>query len=327
VGLITLNFISFSHPLSHGNLNFTHWDIILKSCVKSGVLNSVNLNTFNYQYLRDTAVLTNHFNNFTLQIQSANVTGLNQTEYLAFWINVYNFFGVYTVFNDPCQRDLFGDCRPLENIKQVGQQQPSIIITVFDMPVLSVGAELSNQFLSLNQVEMKLRTPTIIPSRKIDVRIHACISKGTIGSANLRPFAYTAEDIESQLDNSSYTWLADPTKGSNVVGDTLQLTSVLKLATDDFTNKTSNFGSIQDFVKKYGPNPVVKYLLNNTKPTITYIGYDWSVNGNIAEMCSANRSCFPWWALLCLLLAILIIAIVIAVCVRRRMNSNYYPLN
>lgn len=61
-----------------------------------------------------------------MQLSNANTTDFNTTEFYAFWMNVYNYLAIKLIIENPCQRDMFGNCRPLNSIRDIGEQQPSL---------------------------------------------------------------------------------------------------------------------------------------------------------------------------------------------------------
>lgn len=60
-------------------------------------------------------------------MEEANITGFSYSEHLSFWLNTYNFLVVKIVRDNPCAYDIFGDCRPLRSLVEVGRQQPSSV--------------------------------------------------------------------------------------------------------------------------------------------------------------------------------------------------------
>jgi len=315
-------------PFSKEYLDFSNWDNVVKKCVSKGTIGGININIFDYALLGRDATVQKYYTDFKYQVENADVSGFNQSQYLAFWINVYNYLAVRTIMEHPCQKDLFGDCRPLTSIRQVGQQQPSLLDTVWDIPQLSM-AKLGT-VLSLNNIEADyLRKPQANPSNREDVRIHGCIVCASVSCPNLRATAYTVANISAEMTDNTQDLLMNPLKGAVQDGDNLKLSEIFApdWFADDFNNNniSSNSMSVRQFIKDYSLNPAIINLATNAP--LTYFNYNWDVNGNIAELCTKNRACFPWWALLCLLLGLLITVIVTAMCVRRKMQKPYQPLH
>jgi len=313
-------------PISNQNMDFSNWDYVLQQCVNvNDKLDDISVHTFDYVRLTNDQTVKSHFDAFSDQVTNADTSGFGQSEFLAFWINVYNYLAVSTVLEHPCQKDLFGDCRPLTSILQVGQQQPSLLDTIWDMPQLTI---ISIGTLSLNNIEVdRLRKPESNPSGKEDVRIHACMVSASISCPNLRPRAYTVANISAEMDENTSNFLYNPGKGTVLDGNTVKVSEIFDWFKPDFEsgNKTSNSISVRQFIADYTRGSDVAAALLKNAPT-AFLTYNWNVNGNIGQLCNKNRACFPWWALLCLLLGLLIAVIVTAICVRRRMRQPYIPI-
>jgi len=326
VALLLLLYLANAEPIpfSKDYLDFSNWNYVVSQCVSQG---NKEGSLFDYALLGSDSVINGHYTDFQYQVENADITGFNQSQFLAFWINVYNYLAVRTIFENPCQKDLFGDCRPLTSIRQVGQQQPSLLDTVWDMPQLSMNK--LNSVLSLNNIEIDhLRNPQANPSKKEDVRIHGCIVSASISGPNLRATAYTVANITAEMIDNTQDMLRNPLKGAAQDGTNLKLSEIFDWFVDDFNsnNSTSNSVSVKQFIRDTSDNPEIQNLANNIKTPLTFFTYNWNANGNIAKLCTKSRACFPWWALLCLLLGLLITVIVTAVCVRRRMRQPYVPV-
>jgi hypothetical protein len=135
--------ISSAEQLAPGNLNFSLWDAVLKQYVFSGnqcffltsipievtffdlclgQKDGISLNLINYSAIAK----DKNFFEFGVELFNANTTGFNQSEFYAFWINVYNYLAIKLVVENPCERDMFGSCSPTTSIRNIGEQQPSM---------------------------------------------------------------------------------------------------------------------------------------------------------------------------------------------------------
>jgi len=253
-----------------------------------------------------------------------NITSFNATEWKAFWINAYNYLAVRVILDHACATDLFGDCRPLKSIKEIGEQQPSLFVLIWSMPVLQIKSYNGGALLTLDNIEDNLRTP---PAPFIeDVRIHGCIVCASVSCPNLRKNAYTTQGLDQEMSDNVAMWLANPKKGSTASGNAITVSAIFNWFADDFTNSSgkSNSASVKDFLMLHGPLPV-RQALNSSSNSITYFDYNWNLNGNIDGLCAAQRPCFPWWALLCLILGLLVVVLVSVLCIRKR--PNYTQIN
>jgi len=257
---------------------------------------------------------------------AVNIWDFDFDEWRAFWINVYNFLAVKVVFENPCAIDLFGQCRTLQSIKEIFEQQPSLFDIIWATPVLTINDWNDGNPIALNDIEHSyLRAPVNFTE---DVRLHGCIVCASVSCPDLRPTAYTTVNISGEMDDNVNKWLANPKKGSTANGQTVTLSKIFQWFADDFNNVTgkSNSGSISSFLLTHGPADV-KDAINKGSVTFAYFNYDWNLNGNNKNLCTVNRPCFPWWALLTLILGVLVVLVVSVICVRKRKNAEYTPIN
>ena len=83
----------------------------------------------------------------------------------------------------------------------------------------------------------------------------------------LRNEAYDPKKLDTQLDDQSKRFLADPIR-NNVNSKIAQLSMIFKWYKSDF----NVVGGVREFVKKYGPSEISK------KTKISYIDYNWALN-------------------------------------------------
>jgi len=158
-----------------------------------------------------------------------------------------------------------------------------------------------------------------------DVRIHGCIVCASVSCPDLRDRAYTVANLDDEMSDNVARWLANPKKGSSVSGNIITLSSIFNWFSDDFNNVTgrSNCANLSSFLVQYGPDDV-KEVVEHGRATYNYFTYNWDLNGNIKALCQVERPCFPWWALLTLILGLLVVVIIAVVCVRRREHTRGY---
>jgi len=301
--------------LTNGSLDFSTWDKVLRRILKPNTtIDGVVVTAVNYKELQNNS----DFETFGCQVKNASgISSFTETEWKAFWINVYNYLAVSVIFKNPCAVDLFGDCRTLKSIKEVGEQQPSLFDVIWTAPNLIINGWNGNQSISLDDIEGYLRMPNDYNSSWTeDVRIHGCIVCASVSCPDLRETSYTVENLEHELKDNVERWLNNSKKGSSYADGVVNLSPIFDWFSSDFE---SNFpAGVNGFISTYGPADVRK---NIKTATIKFFTYDWNVNGDIQGLCAANRPCFPWWALLCLLLGILVTVVVAVLCVRKRKND------
>jgi len=311
--------VSFAlEPITKDHFDFSHWNKVLNKLVTvNQTKDGINLNEFNY------SGLTNNFDfqNFTWQVENADLTGFNYSQWKAFWINAYNFAAVRMVFQHPCATDSFGPCRPINSITEVGEQQPSVLTPVWKLPALNITS--LNATFSLDDIEINhLRNP---PAPWIeDVRIHAAIVCASVSCPNLAVTAYTEPGLDDQLTANTKNFLENDKKGVKIVGSSLRVSRIFLYFPGDFNNRTM---TIPVFLATYGPAAVKEFIKRNPKPELSYFTYDWDLNGSVATMCSAHRLCFPWWGIVVAVLVVIgTIALAYLVYVKTK-SRGYEPIN
>ncbi|MEM1001445.1 MAG: DUF547 domain-containing protein [Bacteroidota bacterium] len=210
--------------------NHELWNDVLKNYVSDS-------GTVNYKDLKeDPTSLKKYFNELENNQPEDSWT---REETLAYWINAYN---AYTV-------QLILDSYPLNSIKDIKKPWDQEFIP-------------SNQSqISLNTIEHKIL-------RKMDEpRIHFAIVCASISCPKLSNTAFTAENLDQQLDSVTKEFLNDSSKNSFEAEKT-ELSKIFKWFAKDF--KAS--GGVIAFVKKY------KDVQLNHKSQVSYKTYDWGLN-------------------------------------------------
>jgi len=294
-------------------------------------MEGINLNVVDYPALYNNT----DFANFGWQITYANVTfDMNFTEWYSFWINAYNYMAVWMIYENACATDLFGNCKPLASIREIGEQQPSLMVsTVWNLKSM-VMVNQAGSPLSLNDIEdNRLRMPPEQTGLKEDVRLHACIVCASISCPNLRSTAYHAETLEDEMDDNTRLFLANNMKGSALNNGQLSLSPIFSWFSTDFSvnstmgNETTY--NVTNFLMKFAPTDIQNFLKNNTAAVANanFFNYDWDLNGSVGSLCSVNRPCFPWWALVSLLFALFLVILMIVCVVKKRSRSDYQSIN
>lgn len=88
--------------------------------------------------------------------------------------------------------------------------------------------------------------------------------------------AYRAETLDAQLDEAARAFVRDETKNRyDAATHTLYLSSIFSWFEGDFTRGGK---TLVDFVAPYLDEPTRSAVMKTT-PRITYLDYDWSLNG------------------------------------------------
>ncbi len=232
--------------------NFTDWDKILKKHVKPSQLSGISLNTVDYVKLKSDPL----FHRLQKNLDLFSLSDLNtEKEKLTFWINVYNIFAVKVVT----------DNYPLRSIKEIG----GLFTSVWEIKAGTVGGRK----YSLDEIEHGIL-------RKMgDPRIHAAIVCASISCPDLSTTTYRSESINEQLDMQVKNFLANSKKGMRIDTTVKPTKIILSPIFNWFEDDFNSSGGVLNFIKPY-VSLKYKHILENTKYSISYMDYNWSINDN-----------------------------------------------
>lgn len=138
--------------------------------------------------------------------------GLSRDSQMAYWINLYNALTVRLV------RDNF----PVSSITRLGNGFLS------KGPWNDEIVSVAGRALSLNDIEHRILRPIFG-----DYRIHFAVNCASIGCPDLSARAFTADNLEQQLDTLTRAYLSDP-RGLEIEGDTLRMSKIFQWYREDF---------------------------------------------------------------------------------------------
>lgn len=174
---------------------------------------------------------------------------------LAFWINAYNALTVRGILRE------YPTLSIQDHAPRVGGYN------IWRDLLLRVGDES----YSLGQIEHRLLRPMHEP------RIHFAIVCASHGCPRLLNRAYTAADLERQLQANSLHFFADPDKCA-YDGAGLGLSPILDWYAEDFgPTRTDLLKSIAPYL----PEGVATYAVSDPPPNISFLEYDWSLNDQV----------------------------------------------
>ena len=189
---------------------------------------------------------------------------------LAFWINAYNAF----TLNDVLE---YVDGKTY-SVKKVDG--------FFDRNKHPIAGES----LTLDEIERHGRDMH-------DPRIHFAVNCASASCPKLRPFAYTAAELDHQLDQVTREFFTDSGRGLRLQrdGNTVFLSPILKWYAGDFSGATSTTGqllslaraalsgdNVIEFVANHVSKDVAAYI-RERRPTVKYMDYDWTLNSQKAH--------------------------------------------
>lgn len=229
--------------------DFSDWDVLVKKYVAPKKLESVSINAVDYANLKKDPL----FSGLVSRLESYRPESLKSRESkIAFWVNVYNILAA----------KMITDHYPIESIKDVGS---------FFKPVWKrVAGKVGGKEHTLNDIEHEIL-------RKMDEpRIHVAIVCASVSCPDLRLEAYTAENLNHQLDDQMKKFLQSDEKGMKLdeSKSRVHLSSIFKWFAEDFESR----GGVLKFIGSY-VTVKEKKILSDPEIKISYLDYNWKING------------------------------------------------
>jgi hypothetical protein len=238
-------------PTAGFDHSYARWTEVLQGCVRDG--------GFDYAKLKQErssldAVLA------TLQaVTPDDLAGWNEKQRFAFWINAYNAFCIQKVI----------DNYPLKSIRRLSGAFG--LNSVFDkgfIPMKAHHPDKKDDVLSLNDIEHK-----ILRRQFKDARLHAAINCASKSCPPLRNEAFTAAELEAQLDEQMRAFVNDPARNRIDPGKKeLALSEIFKWFAEDFERDAR---SVKEYLLRFA-SPDKAELIRTAK--IGYLDYDWDLN-------------------------------------------------
>ncbi|WP_217543332.1 DUF547 domain-containing protein [Vibrio metschnikovii] len=172
---------------------------------------------------------------------------LNKQQQYAYWINLYNALTVNIILEH----------YPVSSITKIGGW---FRFGPWNLPLL----EIANQKLTLNDIEHRILRPIWQ-----DARIHYVVNCASLGCPNLKPEAFTADNIERLLEQAAYEFI-NSDKGVNIHNRRLILSSIYQWYAEDFGSQDE----LLDHLIRYRPA-----LANDERIKRSFrYEYDWQLN-------------------------------------------------
>lgn len=183
---------------------------------------------------------------------------------LAFWINAYNALTVYGILRE----------YPTTSIRNHTARLYGY--NIWKDLQLVVG---DNQY-SLEQIEHEILRKMQEP------RIHFAIVCASVGCPRLLNEAYTADRLDEQLTRNARAFFADETKLTvDRAGSALSVSPILKWFSEDFgANDAARLRTIAPWLPAGA-----RELAESGRARISYLDYDWSLNGRPHAVPGAAR--------------------------------------
>lgn len=204
-------------------------------------------------------------------VERASLDSRRREERMAFWINAYNAITLARILDHWPPKGL-GLIHPKLSIRNIDGVWDKLTTRV-------AGAEIT-----LDAIEHEILRPEFG-----DPRIHAAIVCASIGCPALRNRAYTAENLDAQLDRAARDFVRDPSK--NLVdrdAKVVELSPIFKWFAEDFAAQASEVPSAAEgklakyagglgFLARHASEEDAEFLRSGDYKA-KYGDYDWSLN-------------------------------------------------
>jgi hypothetical protein len=192
-------------------------------------------------------------------LAAADLAAASHDEKLAFYINAYNACTVRLILRH------LGKIESIRDIHKPWDTKEWLLV---------------GETLSLNEVEhQKLRGELREP------RIHFAIVCASIGCPDLSSRAYTAANIDAELDAAARKFLQSEkhvrtSQSGGLLGKTfrLELSQIFNWFEDDFT--AGGTAPVSDYVVKYTDQETAAFIREHgSRLKISHLDYNWNLNG------------------------------------------------
>lgn len=184
-------------------------------------------------------------------LEQAAPDTLSRNEKFAFYINAYNAWTVKLILSG---------YPGVKSIKDLGG--------FFSSPWKKKIARINGKVMTLDDIEHAILRPEFK-----DPRVHFAINCASKSCPVLRPEAYVASRLDSQLDDATGNFLHDP-QHNYLKGNDLYVSSIFKWFGEDFQNDIVGF-----FVRHARGKQKDDLIGKKQGIKVRYLDYDWSLNG------------------------------------------------
>ncbi|RCS27967.1 DUF547 domain-containing protein [Polaribacter sp. WD7] len=163
----------------------------------------------------------------------------------AFWINAYNAYTIKLILKN----------YPLKSILDIKEKGK----TAWKIPFVNVGGKT----YTLDHIEHEILRKTLF-----DPKIHVGVNCASGSCPKLGNMAFTESNVEAELTKLMKAFVND-TNRNKLSTKKVQISSIFDWFKEDFTKN----GSVVDYLNKYADTEI------SPKARISYLKYDWSLNG------------------------------------------------
>ena len=256
--------VAFSFgALGQAAFDHTHaaWDALLRKHVR--LINEGRASQVNYKgFAQDRAALAAYLQSLS-DVTPAQYASWSKAQQYAFLANAYNAFTIEKVLTRYPN---------LKSIRDFG--------TVFGNPWKDRFFTLLGKQQHLDGIEHEtMRAPGAFD----DPRVHVAVNCASIGCPMLWNRAFTAERLDSQLDDLMQRFMSDRSRNRyNEQAKTVELSRIFDWYGKDFEKGHKGYSSINDVVAKYADQladaAADRAQLRTREVPVRFLEYDWSLN-------------------------------------------------
>lgn len=197
-------------------------------------------------FIRDSAELNRYLR--LLESAHPNDQAWTRQEQMAYWINAYNAYTVQLIVRN----------YPTKSIKDIQRGLP-FVNSVWDLKFIRIQGFTYD----LNNIEHNILRPVFK-----DARIHAAINCASYSCPRLLNEAYTAQHLETQLENAMRSFVNDPLR-NQIAAEKARISEIFKWFKGDFMRDAD---SVREYLNRYS-----KVKLTD-KTEISFLDYQWRLN-------------------------------------------------
>lgn len=236
------------NTVSEQKIDHAAWNQFLQKYVHSGQNGIHRLNYTNVTQ-DDRLILEDYIKS----LENTQIRQYSSNEQLAYWINLYNAATINIILQH----------YPVESILDINISPGFFTKGPWGKRILQV----EEQSISLNDIEHRILRPLWK-----DSRIHYALNCASLGCPNLQKIAFTAENVEQQLNRTASEFVNHP-RGAIIGDGRLNVSSIYSWFQSDFGGSQQ---SVIQHLLKYASPGFAKQLKNIKR--ISDDNYDWGLN-------------------------------------------------
>lgn len=197
-------------------------------------------------FIRDSAELNRYLR--VLEKAHPNDKNWSRNEQMAYWINAYNAYTVQLIVRN----------YPVASIKDI-KRGLAFVNSVWDIKFIKIQGFTYD----LNNIEHNILRPIYK-----DPRVHAAVNCASYSCPKLRKEAFTAAQLETQLEDAMNGFVNDPLR-NHISTQKAEISEIFKWFKGDFEQ---NGKSLRDFLNHFSKEKIT------AQTEITHLDYNWSLN-------------------------------------------------